>query len=110
MLDFVPKNIFVCELSETLLQHEFQKITEDKELANRFPGCSIYPIVVDEEFWPFQPECFDLVLSNLNMHWVNDLSIGFSRIQESLQPDGKKCTAVSVLLSDSRNRKTERTE
>ncbi len=30
----------------------------------------------DEEFLPFQSNSFDLIISNLNLHWVNDL-VGF---------------------------------
>ena len=30
-------------------------------------------VVADEEFLPFAPQCFDLVLSAMDLHWVNDL-------------------------------------
>ncbi len=44
--------------------------------------------VVDEEFLPFAPESFDLVLSNLSLHWVNDLPGCLHQIRRILKPDG----------------------
>jgi len=45
-------------------------------------------IVTDEEFLPFQEESFDLILSNLNLHWVNDLPGCLAQIRKALKPDG----------------------
>ncbi len=45
-------------------------------------------LVVDEEFLPFAPAAFDLVLSNLALHWVNDLPGTLSQIRRCLKPDG----------------------
>lgn len=42
----------------------------------------------DEEFLPYQPESLDLVISNLSLHWVNDLPGVFAQIRQSLKPDG----------------------
>ncbi|WP_119461307.1 methyltransferase domain-containing protein [Rhodospirillaceae bacterium SYSU D60014] len=44
--------------------------------------------VVDEEFLPFAPASFDLVLSNLSLHWVNDLPGCLRQIRQILKPDG----------------------
>src|SRR6185369_10730228 len=30
-------------------------------------------LIADEEWLPFKPASLDLILSNLNLHWVNDL-------------------------------------
>eukprot|EP00731_Ephydatia_muelleri_P022218 Em0014g809a len=32
-----------------------------------------YRVIADEEFLPFKDDSFDLVLSSLSLHWVNDL-------------------------------------
>lgn len=42
----------------------------------------------DEEFLPVKPGALDLVLSNLSLHWVNDLPGAFVQIRQALKPDG----------------------
>ncbi|MBL4801543.1 MAG: methyltransferase domain-containing protein [Emcibacter sp.] len=42
----------------------------------------------DEELLPYLPESLDLVLSNLSLHWVNDLPGCLAQIKQSLKPDG----------------------
>lgn len=34
-------------------------------------------IVMDEEYLPFAAKSVDMVISNLSLHWVNDLPGGF---------------------------------
>ena len=47
------------------------------------------PVVVgEEEFLPFAPGSFDLVLSLLNLHWVGDLPGALLQIRQALKPDG----------------------
>ncbi|XP_035177238.1 arginine-hydroxylase NDUFAF5, mitochondrial isoform X1 [Oxyura jamaicensis] len=45
-------------------------------------------IVADEEFLPFKEDTFDLVVSSLSLHWVNDLPKAFREIHQVLKPDG----------------------
>ncbi len=45
-------------------------------------------LVCDEEILPFASGSFDLVLSNLNLHWVNDLPGALIQIRQALKPDG----------------------
>ena len=42
----------------------------------------------DEEFLPFKEQSLDLVVSNLSLHWVNDLPGAFTQIRRALKPDG----------------------
>ncbi|MDA0998563.1 MAG: methyltransferase domain-containing protein [Proteobacteria bacterium] len=42
----------------------------------------------DEEWLPVKDASLDLVLSNLNLHWVNDLPGALSQIRRALRPDG----------------------
>ena len=42
----------------------------------------------DEEFLPIKPESFDLVMSNLSLHWANDLPGALVQIRQALKPDG----------------------
>ena len=45
-------------------------------------------LVADEELLPFAPSSFDLVLSNLALHWVNDLPGTLAQIHRCLKPGG----------------------
>ena len=44
--------------------------------------------VVDEERLPFAPGSFDIVLSNLSLHWTNDLPGTLVQLNRALKPDG----------------------
>lgn len=44
--------------------------------------------VADEELLPFAAESFDLVVSNLSLHWINDLPGALAQIRNVLQPGG----------------------
>lgn len=45
-------------------------------------------IAADEEFLPFAPASADLILSNLTLHWINDLPGTLIQIKRILRPDG----------------------
>ncbi len=45
-------------------------------------------LVSDEELLPFKEQSLDLVVSNLSLHWVNDLPGALSQICRALRPDG----------------------
>lgn len=45
-------------------------------------------LVADEEVLPFAAASFDLVISLLNLHWVNDLPGALLQIRRALKPDG----------------------
>jgi SAM-dependent methyltransferase len=45
-------------------------------------------LVADEEALPFAAASLDLVMSNLSLHWVNDLPGSLLQIRYSLKPDG----------------------
>ena len=42
----------------------------------------------DEEAFPFAPESFDLIVSNMRLHWVNDLPRVLAHLREALRPEG----------------------
>jgi NADH dehydrogenase [ubiquinone] 1 alpha subcomplex assembly factor 5 len=64
----------------------------------RLVRCDLSPAMVqraggqavagDEEALPFADQSFDLVLSNLSLHWVNDLPGALIQINRALKPDG----------------------
>ena len=45
-------------------------------------------VVADEEALPFAPASFDLVLSAMTLHWVNDLPGTLVQVVRLLRPDG----------------------
>lgn len=65
------EHLFACELSEPMAQQHKGTIC-----------------VADEEILPFADTSFHLVLSNLCLHWVNDLPGALVQIRQTLKPDG----------------------
>jgi SAM-dependent methyltransferase len=55
------------------------------EMAAQAPAPAV---AGDEEALPFANGAFDLVLSSLSLHWVNDLPGALSQIRRALKPDG----------------------
>ncbi|WP_460021644.1 methyltransferase domain-containing protein [Magnetospira thiophila] len=47
-----------------------------------------HALCADEEALPFAEQSFDLVLSCLSLHWVNDLPGALLQIRRALKPDG----------------------
>jgi SAM-dependent methyltransferase len=45
-------------------------------------------VAFDEELLPFAPESFDLVASNLALHWVNDVPGALAQMRAALKPEG----------------------
>jgi len=54
-------------------------------MVGQAPGLRL---AADEELLPFAPASFDLVLSVLSLHWVNDLPGTLLQISRCLKPDG----------------------
>jgi SAM-dependent methyltransferase len=65
-----------CDVSEAMAKAA-------RERTPRMPT-----LVADEEVLPFQDGSFDLVISNLAFHWVNDLPGMLTQIRRVLRPDG----------------------
>ena len=65
------ERVISCELSE--------------QMTRRINGGGV---VADPEYLPFGASCFDLVYSNLDLHWTNDLPGCLLQITQSLKPDG----------------------
>uniref|UniRef100_A0A3B4AWA1 Arginine-hydroxylase NDUFAF5, mitochondrial n=1 Tax=Periophthalmus magnuspinnatus TaxID=409849 RepID=A0A3B4AWA1_9GOBI len=51
-------------------------------------------ILADEEFLPFKDDTFDLVLSSMSLHWVNDLPGALRQVWRVLKPDGAFIAAL----------------
>ena len=72
------KKIFISDISkEMLLIAKKQKINKQK-----------FFLSIDEENLPFKNNQFNLVFSNLYLHWSNDLFKVLNEIYRTLKPDG----------------------
>lgn len=63
-------------------------------MARRARDAGAPAVCADEEALPFGRARFDLVLSNLSLHWVNDLPGALAQIRYCLKPDGLFLGAV----------------
>ncbi|XP_036397041.1 arginine-hydroxylase NDUFAF5, mitochondrial isoform X2 [Megalops cyprinoides] len=72
----VVEKLFLTDISENSLKH--RKETE----------IPTHCILADEEFLPFKENTFDLVVSSLSLHWINDLPGALRQIHQVLKPDG----------------------
>jgi SAM-dependent methyltransferase len=75
---------------ESLFQADLSpRMARAAAVANGRPA-----ICADEEFLPLAAQSLDLVLSNLSLHWVNDLPGALSQIRMALKPDGLLLAAL----------------
>ncbi len=72
-----------------LAQHLPEKTVIQQDLSRALLEKAAGPRVqADEEALPYRPQSLDLVLSNLSLHWVNDLPGCLYQIRQCLKPDG----------------------
>lgn len=68
------------------------------DLSARMAALNGAPCVAaDEEWLPFAPASFDLVVASLSLHWVNDLPGALIQIRQALRPDGLFLACVPAL-------------
>ncbi|XP_073348001.1 arginine-hydroxylase NDUFAF5, mitochondrial [Pagrus major] len=72
----VVERLFLTDVSEKTLTQKRRS-----EIPTR---C----VLADEEFLPFKDNTFDLVMSSLSLHWINDLPGALRQIHQVLKPDG----------------------
>jgi NADH dehydrogenase [ubiquinone] 1 alpha subcomplex assembly factor 5 len=54
-------------------------------------------VAADEEFLPFAPASFDLVVASLSLHWVNDLPGALIQLRMALRPEGLLLASLPAL-------------
>ncbi len=54
-------------------------------------------VAADEEFLPFGPGSFDLVVASLSLHWTNDLPGALIQLRHALAPDGLLLASLPAL-------------
>lgn len=79
----------VCLVRSELSEAMARRATND---TNKWPegegSRAPLTVVADEEDFPFAPGRFDLVISNLALHWINDLPGVLVRVRRVLKPEG----------------------
>ncbi|MFN3608811.1 MAG: methyltransferase domain-containing protein [Hyphomonas sp.] len=79
-------------LSETLLGQNRTKSVIVADTAEAFLEAArargLEAVYADPETLPFETERFDLIVSPLILHWVNDLPGALVQIRRALKPDG----------------------
>lgn len=83
ILDESVEELVLAEMSPSFLQQ-----------ADTTKGVKVTKKVIDEENLSFEPDSFDMVISSLSLHWINDLPGCFQRINSSLKNDGVFLAAV----------------
>ncbi|MEE6474458.1 hypothetical protein FKM82_010387 [Ascaphus truei] len=76
---------YLQETVETLFQTDLSEKALKNTVQYEIPTVNI---IADEECLPFKENTFDLVVSSLSLHWVNDLPRTFQEIYHVLKPDG----------------------
>ncbi|KAJ1678789.1 hypothetical protein EV182_003356, partial [Spiromyces aspiralis] len=71
----MTKKLIMCEMSEMMLNRDID-VKYKVEVERR---------LLDEECPKFEPNSLEIVVSNLSMHWVNNLP---ARVKDALVPDG----------------------
>ncbi len=66
--------VYACDLSSAM--------------AHRAAGTGVVSVAADEEMLPFAAASFDLITSNLSLHWTNDLPGALLQARLALKPDG----------------------
>ncbi|XP_053317332.1 arginine-hydroxylase NDUFAF5, mitochondrial [Spea bombifrons] len=80
-------------ISQHLTKETVEKLVQTdmsaKALKSSAPSeIPTFSVIADEEFIPFKENTFDLVVSSLSLHWVNDLPRAFQEIHRVLKEDG----------------------
>ena len=80
------------QASEALLESgkvkEIIALEGAPQMVERLHRRGVSAIEGSEDFLPFDPENFDLVVSLLSLHWANDLPGVLAQIRTVLKPDG----------------------
>ncbi len=65
-----------------------QQVVATETALPLLTGVSSPCVVADAEMFPFRDSSFDLIVSALNLQWVNDLPRALLRLRQGLKPDG----------------------
>ncbi|XP_046694289.1 arginine-hydroxylase NDUFAF5, mitochondrial-like [Silurus meridionalis] len=76
-------------LSKDVVEQMFLSDISNASLRlNRQSEMPTHCMMADEDFLPFQENTSDLVVSNLSLHWINDVPGALRQVHRVLKPDG----------------------
>jgi NADH dehydrogenase [ubiquinone] 1 alpha subcomplex assembly factor 5 len=90
-----------------------------RERGMRVVSCDLSPamaalngamcVAADEEFLPFAPRSFDVIVASLSLHWINDLPGVLLQLRQALRPEGLLLASLPALgtLAELRSALTE---
>ncbi|CAM6105621.1 unnamed protein product [Calypogeia fissa] len=81
------ENLISVDLSKDMIEKsaELRATQEQGDISSRIEDMHV---VADEEFLSFGDGCFDVVISSLGLHWVNDLPGAMTQCKLALKQDG----------------------
>jgi len=82
----VSKHISIDNVKELIMCDVCQEILDKSQDPE--PEVKVSKMIVDEEKLPFKNDSIDLLISCLNLHWVNNLPSTFLQIKNCLKSDG----------------------
>ncbi len=82
--------LFVCDQCPASLDKSMEELKHPAKLAKgeKPHTAEFVRRVADEEKWDFAPGQLDGIVSNVQMHWVNNLDEALHRMYDSLAADG----------------------
>ena len=81
-------SLIATDTSPTLLDRDqYEPFNKDINITRE--------VLKNPEYLPYEPETFDLVLSSLSLHWINDLPSVLTQINTCLKPDAPFIAAMS---------------
>lgn len=76
------KGLTVIDNCKYSLDHSLEEIKKIQ------PSFKVTGLHLDEEMWMFPEKYFNLIVNNLGLHWVNQVSASLERCLHSLEEDG----------------------
>ncbi|KAI5089832.1 arginine-hydroxylase NDUFAF5, mitochondrial precursor [Silurus meridionalis] len=85
----VKKEVDRISKEEDVVEQMFLSDISNASLRlNRQSEMPTHCMMADEDFLPFQENTSDLVVSNLSLHWINDVPGALRQVHRVLKPDG----------------------
>ena len=85
-----------CVVAPLLRERGIEVVSTDLSPVQAGQNGSL-AVAADEEFLPFAPASFDLVVASLSLHWINDLPGSLIQLRRALRPDGLFLASLPAL-------------
>ena len=74
--------------SLTIIDNCKKSLQDSLSLIPKSSPIKVTGLFLDEEFWAFPENYFDLIINNLQLHWINQVHSTVEKWLKSLKPDG----------------------